>query len=189
MDTMILLIFVLVCALSDLKTNRIPNTLILCGLAGALLSRIFAPVCGWQELFRVLSDSCAGFLLPWLLLGGLASLKMIGGGDVKLLSVIGLQLGAAGCLMVLWYSLIIAALWSVVLVLRRRNLGERLGTLYRYLGQTIASGQFRAYRSCGTGPPCRNSRSDGADRSGEFCLSPCILAALIFTVRPAFLPY
>ena len=195
MDIWILLTFALVCAVSDLKTNRIPNPLILCGLAGALLFRLFpffSFLCAslvqggspdWPALGRCfldLADGCAGGLLPWLFFGVLAALRMIGGGDVKLLSVIGLQLGAAASLTVMWYSLLIAALWSVVLVIRRHNLLTRLQYLYQYVGR-LASGQKPgAYR---TGL---------SDRSGEFCFALPVLFALTFyicmhTTIPVFL--
>ena len=62
--------FVLVCAVSDVRTHRIPNTLILCGLAGALLSRGFLLLQGASPAV-VLADGLAGFLLPWLLFGPL----------------------------------------------------------------------------------------------------------------------
>ena len=113
MDILILFPFVLSCAFSDAITQHIPNRLILCGLIGALLAR-GSLVCRSPFL---LVDGLAGFLLPWLVIGPLAALKMFGGGDVKLLSVIGLWLGARRCLMVMWHALLIAAVWSVVLVI------------------------------------------------------------------------
>ena len=193
MNSILLFPFVLVSAISDLRTRRIPNTLILCGLIGAVFSR-FALLPDFSSAFSVcgclpgagispvvssvpftissLADGCVGFLLPWIILGPLAALKMIGGGDVKLLSVIGLQLGAAKCLSVLWYSLVISALWSFVLVIRRRNLSRRLLHFYRYLGQVIASGKVTSYRE------------SGADPSGEFCLALPVLIA--FSIRLSF---
>lgn len=178
MHTLFLFPFTLACALCDLKTKRIPNPLILCGLSGALLTRLF-PV--FRNLsapgtLAFLADGCAGFLLPWLILSVPAALKMIGGADVKLLSVIGLQLGAVSCLWLMWHTLIIAAVWSVVLVIRRRNLAERMRYLYRYVGQVMVTGKAAPYR---TGLP------GGADASGEFCLSVPILLAL--TVRLSLL--
>ena len=172
MHTLFLFPFTLSCALCDLKTKRIPNSLILCGLAVAFLTRIFQVFqrTNAPDALSCLADGCAGFLLPWLALGVLAALKMIGGADVKLLSVIGLQLGAVSCLRIMWHTLVIAAVWSAVLVVRRRNLAERMHYLYRYVGQVMISGKAAPYRT---------GRPGGADASGEFCLSIPILLALV----------
>ena len=178
MDVLIMFPFVLACAVSDLKTKRIPNTLIVCGLAGAILARtalafgIMSP----SSVLLSLADGCAGFLLPWILIGPLAALKMFGGGDVKLLSVIGLWLGAPSSLL-MWYSLLAAAAWSVVLVVRKRNLSQRLNYLYRYAGHTIVTKKASPYR---TGTAARSGKSFSEDRSGEFCFAVPVLIALIF---------
>ena len=208
MDVLIMFPFVLACAVSDLKTKRIPNTLIVCGLAGAILARtalafgIMSP----SSVLLSLADGCAGFLLPWILIGPLAALKMFGGGDVKLLSVIGLWLGARSSLLIMWYSLLAAAAWSVVLVVRKRNLSQRLNYLYRYAGHTIVTKKASPYRTgtaarsgksfsdvcvpANSGNQAKNSKDSvlssrntlagSEDRSGEFCFAVPVLIALIF---------
>ena len=208
MDVLIMFPFVLACAVSDLKTKRIPNTLIVCGLAGAILARtalafgIMSP----SSVLLSLADGCAGFLLPWILIGPLAALKMFGGGDVKLLSVIGLWLGARSSLLIMWYSLLAAAAWSVVLVVRKRNLSQRLNYLYRYACHTIVTKKASPYRTgtaarsgksfsdvcvpANSGNQAKNSKDSvlssrntlagSEDRSGEFCFAVPVLIALIF---------
>ncbi len=161
MDILILLNFTVVCAVSDLRTHKIPNRLILCGLIWAFLCCLFrdgAP--------GVLLDGVLGFLLPILLLGPLCALRMIGGGDVKLLAVIGLQLGAGNSFRVLYTSFLFGALWSVCLVIRRKNLFSRLHILYRYIGHVMAGEKLLPYH------PGRS------DPSGEFCFALPVLAAL-----------
>ena len=185
MEILILLPFVLACAVSDLRTLRIPNSLILCGLVGALLFRCFSlgsffsgsgPAGTLQDpsavsavlfILKTAADALAGFLLPWLLFGPLAALKMAGGGDVKLLSVIGLWVGARDCLKLMWYSLLFAAAWSVVIVIRRRNLLQRMGSLSEYVKTALVLGKLTPYRP---GTP---------ERSGEFCFAVPGLAAYI----------
>lgn len=172
MDMQILLLFTLVCALSDLKTHKIPNRLILCGLIWALLCRIslIRLEGGWCLL-----DGAFGFLIPCLLLGPLAFLKMIGGADVKLLAVIGLQLGSKGSINMICISLLYGALWSAVIVIRNRNLFLRLQILYRYIVQVFSTGKAIAYR---TGQ---------SDPSGEFCFALPILAALYTRILLSYL--
>ena len=198
MIILVLFPFVLACAVSDLKTRRIPNSLILCGLIGAVLFRLvpFPRTAG--AAFILIAEAGTGFLLPWLFLGAPAFLKMIGGGDVKLLSVIGLGLGPQGCLQVMWHSLIFAAVWSVILVIRRRNFVQRFAYLYRYAGKAVTSGRLTPYRSdihCNAGYDRSDSGCSGSccsdsgcntgyDRSGEFCLAVPILLAL--TIQLSF---
>ncbi|MBQ4176868.1 MAG: prepilin peptidase, partial [Lachnospiraceae bacterium] len=105
-----LTVFIAACALSDLLTRRIPNPLIACGLLCTVASRLgmFLHSSGALQgvlqymsvsgVLRGLADMAAGFLLPYFLLGVLVRLKMLGGGDVKLLSVIGLHVGWRGCM-------------------------------------------------------------------------------------------
>lgn len=195
---LILFPFVLACAVSDLRTRRIPNVLILCGLIGSALIRVSLIFHSGFPVMETLADGCAGFLLPWLLIGPLAALKMFGGGDVKLLSVIGLWLGIRSCLLVMWYSLLIAAVWSAILVIRRRNLLQRLTCLQQYVGRTLRLGKLTAYRS-GTGYTAgvKNYSAFGsitdpesgsgnipcaADSSGEFCFAVPVLLSLVIVL-------
>ena len=164
-----LLVFVSACALSDLMTGRIPNVLILCGLLCAALSRLVLCMGQGACLLRTLGDMAAGFALPYLLLGALVILKMLGAGDVKLLSAAGLQLGWRGSLRLMWYSLLAAAAVCVVITVRRRNLPARLEYLRRYVYRTARSGRVGPYRSA----------QDGYTDSGEFAFAVPVLAALI----------
>ncbi len=191
MDILILLLFTLVCAISDLKTRKIPNRLILCGLIWAFLCRIFpeaalqlrclfgsiitlkglpppVPDAAASQMLALCGflDAALGLLLPCLLLGPLAALRMIGGADVKLLAVIGLQLGSAGSIRVICLSFLYAAVYSVLIVLRRKNLFARFHRLRCYLLQVMSERKPLTYR---TGLP---------DPSGEFCFALPVLAGL-----------
>lgn len=180
MDIQILLVFALVCAVSDLRTRLIPNTLMLCGFLWALLDRFVMAVNVCQAASSsgsvlsacsgaivILADGLAGFLLPWILLGCLAALKMFGGADVKLLSVIGLQLGLKDCFLVMVYSLFTAAAISAVIVIRRHSLVVRLTYFYRYLVSVMAGNKLIAYRS------------GDEDQSAEFSFALPVLIALL----------
>ena len=120
----------------------------------------------------------SGFLLPYLLLGALVFLKMLGAGDVKLLSVIGLQLGRRGSLAMMWYSLLMAAGMSAVLVMRRGNLAQRLEYLYRYIGQAAVRGKPGSYRD----------PSAGYTESGEFAFAVPVFLALVVYISVGVTP-
>ena len=181
-----LTVFVAACALSDLLTRKIPNPLIACGLLCAVASRLGVSLHSSGALqgvlrymsvsgvLRDLADMAAGFLLPYFLLGVLVRLKMLGGGDVKLLSVIGLHVGWRGCMRMMWYSLLAAAGVSILLILRRRNLAERLEYLWRYTGKAVITGKAGEYRSQGS-------------QSGEFAFAvPVLLAWLVYLAEQMY---
>ena len=149
-DLLFLLPFTMGCALHDLKTGKIPNSFVLCGLlcgsatlllsyAGTALSpfsRIHLPV------FRLAQPdpaSCIlGLLLPYLLFGLPALLGMIGGGDVKLLSVTGLFLGAEAVWNVIRTSVLIGAFYALFVLIRHRSGYQRFLFLRTYLCELVS---------------------------------------------------
>ena len=189
-----LFIFTAVCAVSDCLSGKISNSLILCGAACALVSR--AGLFLEQELaegisfslyylllrvFLQIADAAAGFLVPYLLLGVLVLLRMLGGGDVKMLSVIGLQLGLKGCVKMIWYSFLAAALVSVLIVFRRRNLSERMRYLGKYVSGIVATGRVQPYRSLPAEAGTDDTAGKNNSRSGEFPFAvPVLLAAAVY---------
>lgn len=88
--TVTLIALVSVCAVTDILTRRIPNPLLVAGLAVALLCHTCA-----SDPSNILSCLLGlglgvGLLMPFYALGG------IGAGDVKLMGVVGALLGAQG---------------------------------------------------------------------------------------------
>lgn len=162
-----LLIFTMACSLHDLRTGKIPNHFILCGLLAGSAS-LFLPKAS-------LTDCILGFLLPFLLLGGLVLLGMLGGGDVKLLSVIGLFLGYRAIVRIIFYSIFMGAVFSILLLIKRKNPIRRIVYLRDYLTQLQAGGQIRPYRS-------------EESRDGEFCFSVPIFLALALQLSCPHLP-
>lgn len=191
-DSLTILVIAAACALSDVLTGKIPNSLILCGLSCAGISRLIRSICiiliavlqrgearillglqwlqGLRAALVILADGAGGLVLPFFLLGVLAALKMMGGGDVKLLSVIGLQFGLRASLHVIWYSLLASAVCSVILIVRRGCLAARLHYFYAYLVEVMRAGHALPYR---------RPEGGSGDRSGEFCMAVPICAALI----------
>jgi leader peptidase (prepilin peptidase)/N-methyltransferase len=127
-DTLILLwhillvVFGYIATVSDIKTKKIPNKLILIMLVAWAITMI--PLM-FQETTRAISllrDSVLGFGLG----GGLfllvyaISKKGIGGGDVKFMAVTGLYLGLYGIIPAMLCGSILAAITGLSLLLLKK---------------------------------------------------------------------
>jgi prepilin peptidase CpaA len=84
-----LMLLLLVAAVSDYLTNRIPNGLVVCGgLFGATYTTLVPPVVHGTVLFPL-----SGLLVGLLLFLPLYLVRAMGAGDVKLLAMVGTFLG------------------------------------------------------------------------------------------------
>lgn len=104
---------------SDLHRRRIPNMLVLYGMVLGLAFQALAPA--GQGLLQG-----GGLGMAAALLGGLTglalllpfyALRMLGAGDVKLLSMVGVWLGAAAVLQVALWTVLAGALLSLGVML------------------------------------------------------------------------
>ena len=136
--TGVLMLLLLIAGVIDYRTHRIPNLLVLCGLAFGLIYNGFnPPFSGATPLW-----AAAGAGLGLLALLPLYALGIMGAGDVKLMAMVGAFVGPAPLLQVLLYTLICGGLLSLALVLVRgtarrawRNLG---GMMQLAIHDTIA---------------------------------------------------
>jgi len=92
LDTL-LLVLVAAAAVNDLASRRIPNLLLLSGLAAALVLHALSPEPG-RALLACLGGAAAGLLvfLPFYLVRGMAA------GDVKMMATVGAFTGPAAAL-------------------------------------------------------------------------------------------
>lgn len=97
---------------TDVRENRIPNRLVLAGLALALVLRAVA---GWSPLL----NGVLGLGLALLMTVPLFALGAIGGGDSKLFGVVGAFMGPQGFLMALLASAVVGGMLGVAAALRR----------------------------------------------------------------------
>lgn len=85
-----LLLLVLICSVTDIRSRRIPNQFLIFGLSLAMICHgVTGGMPGLLDSFLGLIVGMA-MLLPFYMLGG------TGAGDVKLLGVVGALLGAKG---------------------------------------------------------------------------------------------
>lgn len=117
----ICLIFLLLVALKqDIKSYKIPNSIILIGYILSFL--FFHQEYEWTSIFIW----AGGIILPILILFPLFFIKALGAGDIKLFSVIGGFFGISYVVNVMVISFVIGAVLSLVQLIRYKNLKLRL---------------------------------------------------------------
>ena len=113
MLTTIVFVAVMAAALTmDVRTNRIPNTLVLAGLGAGLALNAVA---GWAAL----GAGLAGAGLALAVTFPLFALGAIGGGDAKLFMVVGAFLGPYGFFLALLASAVVGGVLGVAWSIRR----------------------------------------------------------------------
>lgn len=157
---LLLLCFAITAVLCDLNTERIPNGVIAAGLACGALHQISARGVVGIVLYL------GGAFLPILFLGVFYYFRMIGAGDVKLLCMAGGFFGPSGSFTVLKWSILFGGVASLVYMLRRGNIEERLLFFLEYARRYSRSRCWRPYMS-------------GVEDSAKFCFSVPILAGIL----------
>lgn len=103
--------------IQDIRCSKVSNFLIMLGYSISLFYQ-----CIFQRNFIFWVQ---GILLPIILLFFLFYFKMLGAGDIKLLSVLGGFIGWKGCFVILMLSIGYSAIWSLVKMLYYNNLKDR----------------------------------------------------------------
>lgn len=127
-------IFVVAAFITDVKSMRIPNVLSL----SAIISGLIVHLCmsGFQGLLMSISGFGTGFGIMFVLyLAG-----AVGAGDVKIFGGIGAWTGALFTVQAMVYSIIIAGIIGLIILLWKKQLVQRLGKLILYIvGRVIPS--------------------------------------------------
>ena len=130
-----LLLLVSCAAVNDLATRRIPNRLLLAGLAGAALLHLLSATPG-ASLLAAGAGMALGFalFLPFYLLRGMAA------GDVKLMAVVGAFTGAAEAFEIAVLAWCAGGVMALLVVLARRRLGLVLRNLMNMVRTAMTPG-------------------------------------------------
>lgn len=125
LDTLLLLL-VVAAAINDLSSRRIPNRLLLGGLAGALVLHAASPNPG-PALLSSLGGAITGLLIfmPFYLVRGMAA------GDVKMMAAVGAFTGPAVALQVAILAWCAGGIMAVAFLLYRGRLGLALTNMWR----------------------------------------------------------
>lgn len=145
-DDCLALLFAVGAAGMDLQTQKIPNIWLCCGWMSGL---------GYQFLtnqIQGIEGFAAGSLLPVALLWILFIFRMIGAGDIKLLSVLGGIMGVPAILSCLVWSVIFGAVLSAAILIICGDLPQRLNYFTNYFKLYFQTGKRVPYRMEGSRP-------------------------------------
>ncbi len=131
----VLLLVVIPAAVYDLRFRRIPNWLVLTGLALGLATN--AALSGWPGL----RFAGGGFLIGFGVYFVLYLLHAMGAGDAKLMAAIGSIAGASDWLGIFVSTAIIGGVFALVLLLLKRRLRSTLWNVFYIIGEMM---RFRA---------------------------------------------
>lgn len=113
-----LILMVVIAAVTDIGSRRIPNMLVVSGLIIALIMQVFLPVAGsWHSwLYGTLTGLF--LFLPFYVLRGM------GAGDVKLMAATGAFVGPLMALKIGLATFIIGGIWSLIVIVSKGKLRE-----------------------------------------------------------------
>ena len=136
---MLLTIIVSVAVYEDIRSYTISNRLILLGWIAGFLVQI------WTNGIWGIVYWCLGGIIPIMVTYILFYFKMFGAGDIKLLSVIGGMCGIGFLKSVLFVSLFVGAVLSLVQMLRWKQLQIRFLYFFKYIMEVIETKQYIPY--------------------------------------------
>ncbi|MGJ7917959.1 prepilin peptidase [Massilia sp. LXY-6] len=127
--TVVLFSLLVYAAVIDVRSHRIPNRLVLSGLAFGLIYSVFVPFWGHLGFLWALGGAAIGFgvLFPFWLL------RMMGAGDVKLMAVVGSLLGAQMIQTALLASLATSGVFAIAFALHHGKLRQMFANVGRVL--------------------------------------------------------
>ncbi len=118
--------------ITDIKSMKIPNAITVSGMVTGIAWHFISG--GWTGGLFALKGAVAGFGLMLILY----LLGAVGGGDVKLFGGIGAWIGTLLTLYVMMYSILVAGLIGIVVLIVRREVFSRMrGVLGQVLGAFI----------------------------------------------------
>jgi prepilin peptidase CpaA len=131
----LLLLMVSIAAVNDLATRRIPNRLLLVGLAGALLLHVLSAEPG-AALLSAVGGMLLGLaiFLPFYLVRGMAA------GDVKMMAVVGFFTGPTEAFQIAIFTWCAGGVMALLLILLRSRLRLALVNIGHLLSGLIAPG-------------------------------------------------
>jgi prepilin peptidase CpaA len=119
----VLVAILLVASITDVRSGRIPNWLVVSGAALGLA------VAGVQFGWRGAGDACLGLLGGFTLYFPLYLLRARGAGDVKLLAAIGAVVGLGSCVEIAVLSALCGGVMALAVAASKKRLGKTFQNL------------------------------------------------------------
>ena len=129
---LLLLVFVTAAAVSDLVRRKIPNRLVLAGIAVALMLHL------WLSPQRLPLDWLGGMATGFLLFLPLYALRGMAAGDVKLIAMVGAFAGPWPALQICFATFVLGGLMAVLMITYQGKWRACLGNLRQLLWPMIA---------------------------------------------------
>lgn len=125
----------------DWRERRVPNWILLPGITGSFLYHsATSGISGIIAWFQ-------GVSVPLLLLFVLFIWRVIGAGDIKLLSMIGSAVGGRKVIQIIILAFIIGAILSIFQMIKKKNLIRRWRHLVNYIHFCKKEKRIRAYNA------------------------------------------
>jgi len=135
----ILCVGLIIACYFDYKRSRIPNRLIICLLLAGIGEKLLREGVAEGIFF------CSRGLCVMLLLYPLFKIGGLGAGDIKLYCVCAGYLSRHRFLYFFFVSLLIAAIFSLIKLIKESNMTERVTYLCQYIGDVVKTGAFGLY--------------------------------------------
>ena len=129
---LLLLVFVTAAAVSDLVRRKIPNRLVLAGIAVALMLHL------WLSPQRLPLDWLGGMATGFFLFLPLYALRGMAAGDVKLIAMVGAFAGPWPALQICFATFVLGGLMAVLMITYQGKWRACLGNLRQLLWPMIA---------------------------------------------------
>lgn len=147
-STILLLVILSISMISDLKIGKVKNWIIISGLVLSLLFQIrFLGLKG-------IGIFILGIGLPVVMLFLLFLFRVMGAGDIKLISVVGGFLGPRAVFQCIVITFILGAVFALIKIIIKQNLLYRLHYLAKYSTEFIKTKRIEPYYKPEDGMDC-----------------------------------
>lgn len=126
-------VVVVVSAVTDVRSGRVPNVVTYTGIAVGLIGHTLLGGLHGEGLGIGLYGSAAGFAAGFMPMLAVWMAGGIGGGDAKLMGAVGALTGWRFALSALFYGLAAALVLAVIVMLRKRIVGRTLRRVFRFV--------------------------------------------------------
>jgi len=167
--TFVLLVMILVATYTDIRWQKIYNSTTYAGMLSAFALAGLASISGRDEFSQIkIGDSLLGWLVCGLVMLVCFVMFRVGGGDVKLLAMIGAFLGVEAGLQALLWTFVLGAAMVVVILIWKVGVWTLIGRVWR---QVVSRMQWGSWEPL--------SADENQQLQSPLYLAPAALAAVV----------